>query len=202
MDYEELERARKCAQYLALGHNQAGLGGGAQMEHIVMAMQDLLAMGVGRDWALGITQRETHQFLSEAGRKWLEENGPDQRGAYRQQVLSIDLVLLGNQELQSDDQKGARRILNRLLESYDLDNMGRGIAMTDITLAEYGLLSLGVDLDLAVSVASEALDLRLETLACEWEESHPPYNREPYRDRAKLRLQWALDLKHARIKGR
>ena len=69
--------------------------------------------------------------------------------------------------------------------------------MTHYTLAEYGLLSLEFNVDVATFVTLERVQLRLETLAAQWEEAHSIHNRAVHEERAMLRLEWARDYAQA-----
>ena len=181
---------RESFNHLAHRYSLIGLGGGAQMEHFVMAMQDLLALGADRYVAIDLAREAAGKFLWALGGTWQRANGPDQRQEYRERVVNFDLLPLGNATFDSNDVEQARKVLERLLESYSLDNLGAGIALTHYTLAEYGLLALEFSLDLATFVTMERLQLRLETLAAQWEEAHPIHNRAVHEERAMLRLEW------------
>ena len=187
------------ASFNQLAHRYflTGLGGGAHMEHFVMAMQDLLALGADRYVAIDLAREAAGMFLWGLGLTWQRANGPDQRQEYRERVVNVDLLPLGNQTFDSHDVKQARKVLERLLESYSLDNLGAGIELTHYTLAEYGLLALEFNVDVATFVTLERVQLRLETLAARWEEAHPIHNRAVHKERAMLRLEWARDYAHA-----
>ena len=203
-DYEETDLdiqdqgwVKESFNHLAHRYFMAGLGGGAQMEHFVMAMQDLLALGADRNVAIDLARKAADGFLWSLGLSWQLANGPDQRQEYRERVVNFDLLPLGNATFDSHDVEQARTVLERLLESYSLDHLGAGIALTHYTLAEYGLLALEFNVDVATFVTLERVQLRLETLAAQWEEAHPPHNRAAHEERAMLRLEWARDYAEA-----